>query len=863
MPFHRYKQPVYAGAPALPAGPATVSFNGISYNLFNVVSEGNGSGGAAFVDGAKADGSNVGTYFVAFSEDATSSAANRGLKALAENTDYLDDVLNKDLATPVSTNVATAGGGGVSSIALPTSTFVGNSGGYPLAGLFSILDQNDNDILVGGVKVAASSITGAVVGDGFSAGVVTVTLTVSIPNGQQYRVYYATRGSLAAMPVDALTSINVRSVEGVEAELQNIVNSIKGENAAGLSNPWDTSSVYNLAGLGFNGFNGLYRRATAFAPYSTDPTVAPTDINKAGSGAEILVDGRSFTLRAPSVPTGSTDGRYMDTFQSLLTIDDRTTQDEAFGTNRQVQGRFGLTAIRNPISSVGGIATFLNHQSTFATKITPSSTAQLALVGGGNYVWTLTLGAGDFFVNGTSGDVAWMHDVIWVRLPASLGAVPVTGSRDVALRLLGPVTGQPTQAYVSLLDGATNNAMVTGAPSASPRSVTVLGWGSASFIQENWWARRANATFNAQAKAQLGGIAGIAGGKVATFVTPPFGGINADYQDDPVVQIFTRVDNAPEVALAWGQLNPIGSNHTRSGKLLGDGSITGTGITLSGLASLNGGGRALTLTVGDPATGYSQASDTITTGAGLASIGAYLEVGAGTDTVRRGIVRANRFSLLQHKGSRHLIITGGAFLGPILMWDSNITFTPASDRTGPSNLKGGSKFPQALYCFMTSSIANGTLQFNLRLPFRDVSVGDELYAQVMIHFTGIGSTAQALCVAQNHSVVVGGTTYQCTSLDGDNATPMGTLSSATAAGANGKLAIFTGHFRCAFVGTNRGNTAKSVIWECPSGLITVRSIAAGSTSIVYTQSGTALNNSGTASVSLSSNAQVIPLDTGW
>lgn len=51
------------------------------------------SGTPALVAGQVSSGVNSGTYFFAFSDQATTAALNRGLQALSQNTDYLDDTL--------------------------------------------------------------------------------------------------------------------------------------------------------------------------------------------------------------------------------------------------------------------------------------------------------------------------------------------------------------------------------------------------------------------------------------------------------------------------------------------------------------------------------------------------------------------------------------------------------------------------------------------------------------------------------------------------------------------------------------------------------------------------------------------------
>ncbi len=247
MSFHRYVQPTYFGAPSIPQGPAPITFNGIPYRFLNVTSGGVGAGdGSAFMDGAKADGPNAGTFVQAFSEQGRAIFANRGLRALAENTDHLDDLFHRDIASPVRTSLTTAGSP-VSSIALPASTFIGNAGGYPLDGLFSILDDTNQEILNGTTKVVVQSITGATVGGGFSNGAITLNLNVAIPVTTQYRVYYATRSNLAELPVDALTSISVRVSEEVAAPVRNALAALNTQVTTNTTNiGTNTSNISTL-----------------------------------------------------------------------------------------------------------------------------------------------------------------------------------------------------------------------------------------------------------------------------------------------------------------------------------------------------------------------------------------------------------------------------------------------------------------------------------------------------------------------------------------------------------------------------------------------------------------------------------------
>jgi hypothetical protein len=206
MAFHRFAVPSYTGG--LPPG----------YDYINNAT----SGTPAPADGALGAGPNAGSYFFGSGEQATAAAWNRAAKALAENTDTLDDLLHRDLAVPRIQDFPAAGAP-VSQIVLTgPGVFIGKPGTpNTVAGIgtfVQITDQNDNEIVNSGVECKVTAISDTV-GSGFSAGNVTLTVSPAIPAGIAYRVYFATHGNLASLPVDALTSIRLGSAEEVPAEL--------------------------------------------------------------------------------------------------------------------------------------------------------------------------------------------------------------------------------------------------------------------------------------------------------------------------------------------------------------------------------------------------------------------------------------------------------------------------------------------------------------------------------------------------------------------------------------------------------------------------------------------------------------------
>ena len=206
MAFHRLTVPSYTGG--LPGG----------YDYINNAT----SGTPAPADGALGAGTYSGSYFFAFQGQVTALALNRAAQALAENCDYLDDLLRRDLAAPTIADFV-AGGSPVSLITLTgPGVYIGKSGTpnttAGLATLYQVVDQNDNEITNTGVECVVTAISDTV-GNEFSAGNVDLTITPAIPAGVAYRVYYGVRSNLAALPIDALTSIQIRGAEEVPAEL--------------------------------------------------------------------------------------------------------------------------------------------------------------------------------------------------------------------------------------------------------------------------------------------------------------------------------------------------------------------------------------------------------------------------------------------------------------------------------------------------------------------------------------------------------------------------------------------------------------------------------------------------------------------
>lgn len=195
MPLHRLIAPSYLGG--LPG----------THDYINDPVANGDAGVAVLADAKKSTGPNAGTYYVAFGEDGTSSNANRGMKALSQNTDYLDDVVNGE--APMVDNVdGTAPGGGLASVVVTGSIFVGKSGTansqLERDRLFKVLDSSTGNDLISatGLKVqvtlvhdGASNNQVGVPASGFYTDP-TLVFTPAIPAAATYRLVFGRRSSL-------------------------------------------------------------------------------------------------------------------------------------------------------------------------------------------------------------------------------------------------------------------------------------------------------------------------------------------------------------------------------------------------------------------------------------------------------------------------------------------------------------------------------------------------------------------------------------------------------------------------------------------------------------------------------------------
>lgn len=221
--FHRLTTPSYLGG--MPG----------SHDYINNTP---GDPSQAPADGAKSGGPNAGTLFVAFGEAGTSSNTNRANKALAQNDDFIDNVISAEMPVPAELTV-TAPGGVVTTYQLMDDVFVGISGVYLDTTewkdkLIRVVDPTTgNEILgSGNLPVRATAIkdntnTSNVVGSPASGFYTNpyLTLTPGVPTGVDFKIIYGKRSSLVKVikdktNLDALTRVALPGSPQVVGEVE-------------------------------------------------------------------------------------------------------------------------------------------------------------------------------------------------------------------------------------------------------------------------------------------------------------------------------------------------------------------------------------------------------------------------------------------------------------------------------------------------------------------------------------------------------------------------------------------------------------------------------------------------------------------
>ena len=285
--FHRFVDPTYNTLGG--AFPGTIS--GVVYDRLNVTSGGVGGGdGSANADPKLPSGPNIGSYMTGFGENGKSSAVNRGIRALGENCDAIDDVLGGSI--PRLTRVSFTLGAPSSSVAVTGDVFVGDFG------LANTQANRNRLVHVESADGTPAVITGStplctLIHDGSNANVlgqsadgfyedVTFNFASALPAGS-YVLLIGRRSSYRDLRENFLTDMISETVLRGNQSVEN----------------WSAFT---------HGLNERYRRATGRINAA---------LNTPGSGAVITRDGTAPTSTEGALPPTVGYGQYKDAYQAL------------------------------------------------------------------------------------------------------------------------------------------------------------------------------------------------------------------------------------------------------------------------------------------------------------------------------------------------------------------------------------------------------------------------------------------------------------------------------------------------------------------------------------------------------------------
>lgn len=311
MPFHRYVDPTYN----LLGGSFPGAVGAQTYDRLNVVSGGVGGGnGSANADGTKVGGPNAGTYLVAFGENATSSFANRGLRALGENTDFLDDIVRGNIPRPTRANFSSPGGNTLTLTGL--DVFAGDVAGVSPSSLIQVFDQSTGLQLYSstGSPIVVTEIDNGspptLVGSGFVTGPrITFSSAVTSP----ITLIYGGRASWA----NAIETPNRNMVFALAMEA--FRRGMYGESTSR------------------HGLNERYRRGTGLGPQPDDFTA-----NTPGAGSKIVRDGRALVVEEPDLDyTSSRPDDFLALFRA------QKNQAEVAASDANKEGTVGFMSLSN------------------------------------------------------------------------------------------------------------------------------------------------------------------------------------------------------------------------------------------------------------------------------------------------------------------------------------------------------------------------------------------------------------------------------------------------------------------------------------------------------------------------------------
>jgi hypothetical protein len=553
--FHRLTVPTYFGA--LPS----------NYDYINNAV----TGTPALADGQRADGINAGTYFVAFTDDGTSKNVNRPAMALAQNTDFIDNILHADLAIEWPSATMTAGAGGDTGATIPYALtgpiFMGQDQDQNFG--FIILTTGGDQINVAGTQVVVHTATDlgtpptAAGSGGFSTGDVQLTYNATIPEGVQYRIIFGRRTCLASLPADALLRGPERLYKTV-FNAQELLRQLHG-NSEAWSDPWD-STIFDLT---TRGLNGLYNLSTT-GDGGTE--------NTPGAGAVAVRTAQAMTMKSEIA-----DRHMPDAFNAAWRAD--LTDDAAINTNGNYGaiGSIGFMAYTKRWS-VSGETPHAPAVAAFANIINRAQPVGSAPSAGQGY-WTRitgsatgTIASGSFTglyyltLDSVSNTYFWQADTngtkrTAVGLGRDLLRLTLASGNVIVVRMVELSASNAKVVYFTMLDGGPSDDLDT-----LPVTVTNVEWVTPTMVHGN----------GAMASKQY-------------FLTDPLPGNLPIYNDDGLFLVIPppATDTNSASSAGYGQYNgpPAGvsmnyfgrdTNLVDGNRILGWGSFNQSSISGSG-----------------------------------------------------------------------------------------------------------------------------------------------------------------------------------------------------------------------------------------------------------------------------------------
>lgn len=540
MTLHRWVDPTYD----LGTGgsfPGTVF--GETYDRINI---GTAGAGGTPADAAKIGGNFPGTYLVDFEEDATASNTNRGMRALTENSDHLDDLLHRDLVEIIrSANVVSAGDASTTLDGSTQEIFVGNAGAAA-ATTFAVVNSLDGPILdpATGAIIIVSSIGGATIGTGYTAAnPLTLTFNITIPSGITYRIVHGRRTNPGAQNDELVAETGLVSGISLIGTVQELVR---------------------------GGLDGRYRNAT---------NVAAAALDTAGAGGTITRDGPAVTVDVDDATDLFADpiGGCFKVFSTVNTTGYSSGDATGLGFVQYIGNRFTADTLeRGPDTSIGAFAAVWPHDITgtiasVRTQIVSDGSRTGLLNPGGGNTDVVELNVLDFFYNGsTESAVNVGFDLLEVTRAAGDVEVYVITELDM---------GNSRRADVRDLSGVSPNFSTTD-------EIVTFRW-----LTTHFWQGPPRGLHESDQNGPFGFPARLGG---LIHQVPPLLGSASDITDNSPAIFGARDDTGARDALIWAGfdttvasglsgMSAAIADATRRGRLIGDGGIETAGVSLLGL----------------------------------------------------------------------------------------------------------------------------------------------------------------------------------------------------------------------------------------------------------------------------------------